>query len=84
MKSVIWFLDGTFKCAPAIFFQLFANVGAVSQPDTRGVIQTIGLPFVYALLENKEEASYQRVLDVSMQKITRASNSTKFAQLYLD
>lgn len=30
-KSSVWFLDGTFKTAPALFFQLFSILGAVMQ-----------------------------------------------------
>lgn len=61
-KSDVWFVDGTFKCAPSIFFQLFAIMGAVSQPTARGT-QKIGIPFVYALLETKKESAYTKVFE---------------------
>lgn len=67
-RSTTWFVDGTFKSAPVIFFQLFAIMGAVTQPTTRGQPQTIGLPFIYALLENKQEKSYAKVFEVVLQQ----------------
>ncbi|XP_053946208.1 uncharacterized protein LOC128855375 [Anastrepha ludens] len=70
-RSILWFADGTFKTAPSIFFQVFAILGAVTQPDSRGKPQTIGLPFVYALLENKEQKVYEKVFSVVLQEAER-------------
>ncbi|KAF0732007.1 MULE domain-containing protein, partial [Aphis craccivora] len=54
-----WFVDGTFKVIPTIFFQLFTILGPTTQ-TTNGTDQVIGLPLVYALLESKEEAAYSK------------------------
>ena len=47
-----WFLDGTFKTAPTLFEQLYTIHGL-----------TLGstIPCVYALLPNKQQATYQSV-----------------------
>lgn len=68
-RTNIWFVDGTFSCAPSIFFQLFAILGGVHQPGTAGrQPQIIGLPFLYALLEDKTEASYTKVFEVLLDR----------------
>lgn len=67
-RSRIWFVDGTFSCAPSIFFQVFAILAAVSQPAARGQVQTIGLPFVYALMETKQEGAYRIVFQIIIQR----------------
>ncbi|XP_051164850.1 uncharacterized protein LOC127283797 [Leptopilina boulardi] len=53
----VWFVDGTFKTAPSLFFQLFSILGAVTQIGVNRKPQTVGLPFVHALLENKRQCS---------------------------
>lgn len=58
-RSNTWFIDGKFKTAPTIFYQLFEILGSVTQED-----KTLTLPFVYALLENKEQVSYKKIVDV--------------------
>ena len=58
----MWFADGTFKSLPSIFYQAFAILGSATQSDWNGEPQTIGLPFVYALLSSKEEAAYTKKL----------------------
>lgn len=58
-RSISWFVDWTFKSAPIIFFQLFAILGSMDQGD-----KTIALPFVHALLENKQQVSYKKVFKV--------------------
>ena len=65
MKAHAWFLDGTFKTAPDIFFQLFAILGSVVQIH-QGKEQIVALPFVYALLESKQEVSYSKVFEVTL------------------
>ncbi|CAB0039108.1 unnamed protein product [Trichogramma brassicae] len=40
---------------------------AFKQVTARGDIQIVGLPFVYALLQNKEESSYRKVFEVVTQ-----------------
>lgn len=57
------FLDGTFKSAPTIFFQLFAILGSITQRD-----KTLALPFVHALFQKKEQASYQKNVDIVLFK----------------
>ena len=63
MASRIWFLDGTFETAPAIFMQVFAILGSCSQ-TINGETREFALPFVYALLSSKKENAYQKVLEV--------------------
>ena len=62
------FSDGTFKVSPVIFFQLFSILGAVTQKGINGKEQTVGMPLVHALLENKRQCSYDTVFTVVLQK----------------
>lgn len=64
-KSRSWFVDGTFKTAPIVFFQLLVIMGSVEQ-IVNGSEQTIALPFVYALLESKTQEAYSKVFEVTM------------------
>jgi hypothetical protein len=48
-----WFADGTFKCSPAMFYQVFTIHVYIG-----GSI----LPLVYALLPDKTQVTYQRLL----------------------
>nr|XP_054757396.1 uncharacterized protein LOC129263513 [Lytechinus pictus] len=50
-----WFADGTFKVVPNIFFQLWT---------IHAVYESHVVPLVYALVANKTQATYRRVLDV--------------------
>ncbi|XP_072177746.1 uncharacterized protein [Diadema setosum] len=52
-NSANWFADGTFQVVPSIFFQLW-TVHAVHEGRV--------VPLVYALLPNKTEETYSRVL----------------------
>lgn len=70
-KSEIWFVDGTFKTSPAIFYQLFVIKGSVSHV-VDGIQQVSIFPFVYALMENKREAGYTEVLEVVIHAIADA------------
>lgn len=63
-KSQIWYVDGTFKTSPVIFYQLFVIMGSVIQVK-KGVQETFALPLVYALLENKEQEAYLKVFAVT-------------------
>ena len=63
MKCKIWYLDGTFKVVPSIFFQLFVIMGSCVQ-TVKGEEQTVALPFVFALMNNKAEASYTNIFQV--------------------
>lgn len=56
MRSSTWFVDGIFKSASAIFFQLYTILGSETQMHN-GKEHTFALPCVYALLESKEEVS---------------------------
>jgi len=49
-----WFVDGTFKVAPVIFFQLFT---------IHALIDGRALPLVYCLLKDKAEHTYTRVFE---------------------
>lgn len=48
-----WLADGTFKCSPSVFYQLFTLHVHIS-----GSV----LPVLYALLPNKTKQTYQRML----------------------
>ena len=65
-RSNIWFLDGTFKVSPNIFFQLFSILGTMTQNTNRTKKQTVGVPLIHALLENKQMCSYKKVLEVAI------------------
>lgn len=47
-----WFVDGTFKVSPELFFQLFT---------VHVLIDKSCVPLIYVLLKNKSEATYIRV-----------------------
>lgn len=64
-QSRLWTVDGTFKSSPSIFYQLFTLMGTVTYRYNDRT-KTIHLPLVYALLENKREAAYLKVLNVVM------------------
>lgn len=49
-----WFIDGTFKVAPKLFFQVFT---------IHSLVEHKALPMVYALMTDKTEASYNRLFD---------------------
>lgn len=74
-KSKIWFADGTFSTVPTIFFQLFTVMGSVVQGQ-----QTLVFPLVYALLENKEQATYAKVFEVLMAKAEDAEIQVQHPQ----
>lgn len=63
-----WFADGTFKTSPSLFYQLFSILGAAYQVGVNRKPQVVGLPFVHALLENKREVSYTKVLQIVRKK----------------
>ena len=48
-----WFADGTFKCSPSVFYQLFTLHVYVADSV---------VPVSYALLPNKTQATYRRML----------------------
>ena len=64
-KTDIWYLDGTFKVVPTIFFQLFTILGSVTQ-HYKGTDRKIALPLVYALLESKAEKAYSKVIEETL------------------
>ena len=53
--SPTWFMDGTFKTAPELFFQLY-TIHSCSNDRV--------IPCVYALLPNKQQTTYARFFDV--------------------
>lgn len=65
IKSRRWYVDGTFKTAPAIFYQLFTILGCCSYL-LGGKPASIILPLIYALLESQEEAAYRKVFEVTL------------------
>lgn len=68
MHYVVIYVDGTFSTVPTIFSQAFTILGSMSQKDKRGNRQSVGLPFMYGLLENKEKLAYKKVFEKSTAK----------------
>lgn len=66
-QSEHWFADGTFKTVPHLFFQLYT---------IHGLKCNTTLPLVYALLPNKSEATYRRLLQELKNLQPNASPST--------
>ena len=52
-EARIWHADGTFKCAPLLFTQLYTIYG---------VVQNKTLPLVFALIPNKNEVTHDKFL----------------------
>ncbi|CAN7942588.1 unnamed protein product [Ixodes hexagonus] len=52
---MVWFMDGTFKVTPSIFFQVYT---------IHVMYKDAVVPLVYALLLNKTEETYQRFFTV--------------------
>ncbi|KAH9359853.1 hypothetical protein HPB48_002452 [Haemaphysalis longicornis] len=50
-----WFMDGTFKVTPSLFYQIYT---------VHGLYHGAVIPFMYALLPNKKEETYQRLFSV--------------------
>lgn len=62
-ESTIWFLDGTFKTAPAIFAQIFTVIGLRRRIGTRaGAEENVAIPLVYCLLSGKDQSLYEEAL----------------------
>ncbi|KAL3863532.1 hypothetical protein ACJMK2_005284 [Sinanodonta woodiana] len=53
-SSEHWFVDGTFKVAPEVFYQIFTIYALI---DSKAV------PLIYCLIQDKAEATYSRVLE---------------------
>lgn len=62
-----WFADGTFKVAPALFYQLYTVHCKVN-----GAV----IPAVYALMKSKTEAAYTKLLSVLKTKCAAADPPT--------
>lgn len=62
-RSEGWYVDGTFKVVPSIFFQLFTILGTFKH-RVDGEEKKKALPLVYALLTNKTQAAYEKVFEV--------------------
>ena len=56
----LWLADGTFKLCPEIFFQLFTIHTSINGYNP---------PCIYALLPNKREKTYERLLIAVKEKI---------------
>ncbi|XP_043465180.1 uncharacterized protein LOC122500349 [Leptopilina heterotoma] len=66
-RSITWFVDGTFKVVPSIFYQLFVIMGTMKQVS-RGIERNVALPLVYALLESKSEDAYAKIFEIVISK----------------
>ncbi|XP_058799990.1 uncharacterized protein LOC131669250 [Phymastichus coffea] len=81
-SSTIWFLDGTFDTVPSIFFQLFTIMGSVTQ-TYKGTERKIAIPLVYALLENKKEIAYSKVIEVTLSAAEEAGIRIRHPQIVM-
>lgn len=83
MRSVTWYVDGTFKTAPSIFFQLFTILGSETQMHN-GREHKFALPYVYALLESKQEVSGNFLCEnyILHRKNCFRAHTTKFSKFY--
>ncbi|CAN8005570.1 unnamed protein product, partial [Ixodes pacificus] len=50
-----WFMDGTFKVTPSLFYQVYT---------VHGLYHGAVIPLAYALLPNKQEVTYRRLFSV--------------------
>ena len=66
-----WFLDGSFKTAPVLFFQLYTVHALVNERT---------IPCVYALLQNKTQATYIELFE----KLTTLNVSLKPVSIMID
>ena len=60
-ESPSWFMDGTFKTAPELFFQLYTIHSCTANRV---------LPCIYALLPNKQQATYTIFFEILKQLST--------------
>lgn len=58
-RSSTWFSDGTFSVCPSLFTQLYT---------IHGMYGDVALPLIYALLPDKAESTYIRVLEAIKDK----------------
>ncbi|KAK3931526.1 Gibberellin 20 oxidase 4 [Frankliniella fusca] len=61
-RSIIWFLDGTFKVCPGLFVQVFTISGLVKRTKSSGEEEVLAVPLIYAFLPSKKEEHYGQVL----------------------
>ena len=54
-ESQLWFMDGTFKTSPELFFQVYTIHSCTANRV---------LPCAYALLPNKQQATYHRLFEI--------------------
>lgn len=52
-QSNVWYCDGTFKCVPRLFLQLYS---------IHALYHNVLVPVLYALMPNKQEATYKTIL----------------------
>ena len=69
-KSDTWYIDGTFQTVPSILFQFFTIMVSVVRTH-KGIARKIAIQLVYALIENKIEQAYSKVLEVTLSSAER-------------
>jgi hypothetical protein len=70
-----WVIDGTFKCAPDLWYQLWV---------IHGVFHEKTVPLVYSLLPNKQQNTYERALEMILNKIDDVRPGTRPTCLNID
>ena len=64
-RSNVWLADGTFKCKPTQFGQLYVVLGATPDSDA--------FPACYCLLPNKQAYTYSRMFSLIKSKLDEGS-----------
>ena len=75
-NSPVWLADGTFKSAPALFYQLWVVHGRVQNAVT--------VPLIYALLPAKTAAIYKRALALILQEIDLVNPGARPKTIVID
>ena len=71
-SATVWMADGTFKTAPQLYFQMYT---------LHAVRNDYVFPCVYALLPNKRQATYVRLLQILQHYYPRLSPTTCIVDL---
>ena len=70
-----WVIDGTFKSAPNLWYQLWV---------VHGIYFNKTIPFVFAFLPNKTEVTYERVVEFILTKIDSVSPGARPSTIIID
>ena len=74
-KSTAWFVDGTFKCSPKYFLQMFT---------IHGLVNGHYIPLVFCLFNKKTVATYKRVFQVLTEALAERKLQSAPTLIYAD